>query len=130
MLGWDISGVVEEVVFGVRRFRPGDEVYGMPSFPRAANAYAEFVAAPSRQLASKAATLDHAPAAALPFAGLTAWQALVDAAHVEAGQTVLIHGAGGGVGHLVDNQELSVHVDGPSCSKRRQRPTSLSKAAT
>jgi NADPH:quinone reductase-like Zn-dependent oxidoreductase len=100
VLGWDISGVVEEVVFGVTRFRPGDEVYGMPSFPRAANAYAEFVAAPSRQLALKPTTLDHAHAAALPLAGLTAWQGLVDAAHVDAGQTVLIHGGGGGVGHL------------------------------
>jgi NADPH:quinone reductase-like Zn-dependent oxidoreductase len=100
VLGWDVSGVVEEVVFGVTRFRPGDEVYGMPSFPRAANAYAEFVAAPSRQLAPKPATLDHAHAAALPLAGLTAWQGLVDAAHLDADQTVLIHGAGGGVGHL------------------------------
>jgi NADPH:quinone reductase-like Zn-dependent oxidoreductase len=88
------------VVFGVTRFRPGDEVYGMPSFPRAANAYAEYVTAPSRQLASKPATLDHAHAAALPLAGLTAWQGLVDAAHLSADQTVLIHGAGGGVGHL------------------------------
>jgi NADPH:quinone reductase-like Zn-dependent oxidoreductase len=100
VLGWDISGVVEDVVFGVTRFRPGDEVYGMPAFPRAANAYAEFVAAPSRQLAPKPATLDHVHAAALPLAGLTAWQGLVDAAHVGADQTVLIHGAGGGVGHL------------------------------
>jgi NADPH:quinone reductase-like Zn-dependent oxidoreductase len=100
VLGWDISGVVEEVLFGVTRFRRGDEVYGMPSFPRAANAYAEFVAAPSRQLASKPTTLAHAHAAALPLAGLTAWQGLVDAAHVDADQTVLIHGAGGGVGHL------------------------------
>lgn len=100
VLGWDISGTVEEVGPGVTRFRVGDAVYGMPSFPRAAGAYAEFVAAPSRQLALKPAQLDHAHAAALPLAGLTAWQGLVDAGGLEAGQKVLIHGGGGGVGHL------------------------------
>jgi NADPH:quinone reductase-like Zn-dependent oxidoreductase len=100
ILGWDVSGVVEDMEPGVTRFQPGDEVYGMPFFPRAASAYAEYVAAPSRQLARKPAGLSHPEAAALPLAGLTAWQALVDTAHVAAGQRVLIHGAGGGVGHL------------------------------
>lgn len=100
ILGWDISGVVEEVVPGVNRFQPGDEVYGMPLFPRAARAYAELVAAPSRQLALKPRSLDHVHAAALPLAGLTAWQSLVDVARVRSGQRVLIHGAAGGVGHL------------------------------
>nr|WP_230420076.1 NADP-dependent oxidoreductase [Catenulispora pinistramenti] len=99
-LGWDISGVVEEDVPGVTRFEVGDEVYGMPFFPRAANGYAEYVAVPSRQLARKPAALDHVHAAALPLAGLTAWQALVDAAEVAPGDRVLIHAAGGGVGHL------------------------------
>ncbi|NUS12470.1 MAG: NADP-dependent oxidoreductase [Streptomyces sp.] len=100
VLGWDISGVVEEVVPGVTRFAAGDEVYGMPFFPRAGNGYAEYVAVPSRQLARKPAALDHVHAAALPMAGLTAWQSLVDTARVEPGQRVLIHGGGGGVGHL------------------------------
>ncbi len=100
ILGWDISGVVERVVPGVTRFQPGDEVYGMPFFPRAASAYAEYVAAPSRQLARKPASIDHAHAAAIPLAGLTAWQMIVDIADVQPGQRVLIHGAGGGVGHL------------------------------
>ncbi len=100
ILGWDISGVVEEVVPGVNRFRVGDEVFGMPLFPRAAGAYAEYVAAPARQLARKPAQLDHVQAGGLPLAGLTAWQALVDVAEVKAGQRVLIHAAGGGVGHL------------------------------
>src|SRR6516165_6977991 len=53
ILGWDISGIVESVVPGTNRFAPGDEVFGMPLFPRAAEAYAELVAAPSRQLARK-----------------------------------------------------------------------------
>jgi NADPH:quinone reductase-like Zn-dependent oxidoreductase len=100
ILGWDVSGVVEEVVPGVTRFAVGDEVYGMPFFPRAGNAYAEYVAVPSRQLAGKPAALDHEHAAALPLAGLTAWQALVDTADVQPGQRVLIHAGGGGVGHL------------------------------
>lgn len=100
ILGWDVSGVVEDLEPGVTRFSVGDEVYGMPFFPRAASAYAEYVAAPSRQLARKPAGLSHAEAAALPLAGLTAWQSLVDTARIEGGQRVLIHGAGGGVGHL------------------------------
>ena len=100
ILGWDISGVVEEVVPGVTRFKVGDEVFGMPLFPRAGHAYAEYVVSPSRQLAKKPARLDHAQAAALPLAGLTAWQALVEGANVGPGQRVLIHGGGGGVGHL------------------------------
>jgi NADPH:quinone reductase-like Zn-dependent oxidoreductase len=100
VLGWDISGVVEETGAGVTRFRPGDEVYGMPYFPRAVGGYAEFVVASSRQLAYKPASLDHRHAAALPLAGLTAWQGLVDAAGLAQGQRVLIHGGGGGVGHL------------------------------
>lgn len=100
VLGWDISGVVEEVVPGVTRFQVGDEVYGMPLFPRVGSAYAEYVVAPSRQLARKPAGLDHVHAAALPLAGLTAWQSLVDVADLRAGQKVLVHGGGGGVGHL------------------------------
>jgi NADPH:quinone reductase-like Zn-dependent oxidoreductase len=100
ILGWDISGVVEDVAPGVNRFRVGDEVFGMPLFPRAAGAYAEYVAAPARQLARKPARLDHVQAGSLPLAGLTAWQALVEVAEVKSGQRVLIHAAGGGVGHL------------------------------
>lgn len=100
ILGWDVSGVVEAVVPGVNRFQVGDEVYGMPFFPRAGSAYAELVAVPSRQLARKPRALDHAHAAALPLAGLTAWQSLVEVARVEGGQRVLIHAGGGGVGHL------------------------------
>jgi NADPH:quinone reductase-like Zn-dependent oxidoreductase len=72
----------------------------MPSFPRAVGGYAEFVSASSRQLAAKPVTLDHPHAAALPLAGLTAWQGLVDAAQLQAGQRVLVHGGGGGVGHI------------------------------
>jgi NADPH:quinone reductase-like Zn-dependent oxidoreductase len=99
-VGWDVSGVVEETGLGVTRFAPGDEVFGMPWFPRQAAAYAEYVTAPSRQLARRPSGLSQAEAAGLPLAGLTAWQVLVDTARVKPGQRVLITGAAGGVGHL------------------------------
>ncbi|MYT23259.1 zinc-binding dehydrogenase [Streptomyces sp. SID7760] len=100
MVGWDVSGTVEAVGPGVTLYRAGDEVYGMPNFPRQAGGYAEYVAAPARHFARKPACLDHVQAAALPLAALTAWQALVDTAGVTAGQRVLVHAAAGGVGHL------------------------------
>ncbi|WP_026416247.1 NADP-dependent oxidoreductase [Actinomadura oligospora] len=99
-LGWDVSGVVEAVGYGVALFAPGDEVFGMPRFPDPAGAYAEYVTAPARHFARKPAKLDHVHAAALPLAALTAWQALVDTADVRPGERVLIHAAAGGVGHL------------------------------
>ncbi len=100
VLGWDVSGVVEEVGLGVTRFAVGDEVFGMPWFPRQAGTYAEYVAAPSRQLARKPEAMSHVEAAGLPLAGLTAWQVLVDAAKTGPNQRVLIAAAAGGVGHL------------------------------
>ncbi|WP_435971759.1 NADP-dependent oxidoreductase [Streptomyces sp. Qhu_M48] len=99
-VGWDVSGTVEAVGPGVGIFRPGDEVFGMPLFPRQAGGYAEYVVAPARHLAPKPASLTHVEAAALPLAALTAWQALVDTADVRPGERVLVHAAAGGVGHL------------------------------
>ncbi|MET9730335.1 NADP-dependent oxidoreductase [Streptomyces sp. NPDC006458] len=100
IVGWDVSGTVEAVGPGVGLYRPGDEVFGMPVFPRQAGAYAEYVVAPARHLAPKPASLTHVEAAALPLAALTAWQALVDTADVRPGERVLVHAAAGGVGHL------------------------------
>ncbi|KOU27747.1 NADPH:quinone reductase [Streptomyces sp. WM6373] len=100
IVGWDVSGTVEAVGPGVTLYAPGDEVYGMPHFPRQAGGYAEYVVAPARHFARKPASLDHVQAAALPLAALTAWQALVDTAGITAGQRVLVHAAAGGVGHL------------------------------
>ncbi|WP_399935725.1 NADP-dependent oxidoreductase [Streptomyces kanamyceticus] len=100
ILGYDVSGVVEEVGPGVTLYAPGDEVFGMPRFPEQAGGYAEFVAAPARRFAPKPAGVDHVQAAALPLAALTAWQGLVETAGLRAGQRVLIHAAAGGVGHL------------------------------
>jgi NADPH:quinone reductase-like Zn-dependent oxidoreductase len=99
ILGWDVAGTVEELGGGVTRFAPGDRVFGMPWFPRLAKANAEFVTAPSRQLALAPAALPDAYAGGLPLAGLTAWQT-VDTAGVGRDDRVLIHAAAGGVGHL------------------------------
>jgi NADPH:quinone reductase-like Zn-dependent oxidoreductase len=99
-LGWDVSGVVEAVGAGVAVWRPGDEVFGVPRHPQPAGTYAEYVTAPARHLARKPARLSHVEAAGLGLAGLTAWQALIDVAGVQAGQRVLVHAAAGGVGHL------------------------------
>jgi NADPH:quinone reductase-like Zn-dependent oxidoreductase len=99
-VGWDVAGVVEDVGAGVTRFAPGDRVFGMPRFPGEAAAYAEYVTSPSRQLARIPELLSDVEGAALPLAGLTAWQALVETAGVGEGTRVLILGAAGGVGHL------------------------------
>ena len=98
--GWDVAGVVEEIGYGVTRFRPGDRVLGMPWFPREAGGYAEYVTAPSRHFVRIPSELSFAEAAGLPLAGLTAWQMLVDVAQVAPGQRVLVTAAAGGVGHL------------------------------
>ena len=100
VLGWDVSGVVEAVGFGVVLHRVGDEVFGMLPYPHGHGAFAEYVTSPARALVGKPAELDHVQAAAVPLAALTAYQALVDTADVQPGQRVLIHAAAGGVGHF------------------------------
>jgi NADPH:quinone reductase-like Zn-dependent oxidoreductase len=120
VLGWDISGVVEESP-QTWRFRPGDEVFGMPLFPRAASAYAEVVSAPALHLAHKPASLSHAEASALPSVGLTAWQGLVDLGGVSEGDRVLVHGGGGGVGHVAVQiaKALGAHVIATASGSKR-----------
>ncbi|MCX4885767.1 NADP-dependent oxidoreductase [Streptomyces sp. NBC_00847] len=100
VLGWDVSGVVEVVGIGVVRFQPGDEVFGMLSYPYGHGSHAEYVTAPARWFAPKPASLDHTQAGALPLVSLTAWQALTEYADLQPGQRVLIHAAAGGVGHV------------------------------
>jgi len=95
--GWDLSGVVEAVGAGASRFRVGDEVYSRPDIARD-GAYAQYIAVRETEVALKPASVDHLHAAAVPLAALTAWQALSNAAKLSAGQSVLIHGAAGGVG--------------------------------
>jgi NADPH:quinone reductase-like Zn-dependent oxidoreductase len=98
--GWDVAGTVVKTGYGVSRFRPGDPVFGMPWFPREAGGYADYVAAPARHFARMPAGLSFSEAAALPLAGLTAWQMLTEVATIAPGQRVLVAGAAGGVGHL------------------------------
>ena len=100
ILGWDIAGVVEAIGYGVTGFAVGDEVFGMARFPAFGKAYAEYVAAPVSDIAKKPAALSFTEAAAAPLVTLTAWQALFEAADLQSGQTILIHGAAGGVGHI------------------------------
>ncbi|MFD2054740.1 NADP-dependent oxidoreductase [Mesorhizobium calcicola] len=100
ILGWDISGTVEALGAGASGFKVGDEVFGMPRFPKQAAAYAELTAVPADEIALKPERADHIQAGALPLAGLTAWQGLVRHGELQSGQRVLIHAAAGGVGHL------------------------------
>lgn len=100
ILGWDIAGVIEATGTGVDQFTPGDDVFGMVRFPEFGDAYADYVAAPVSDLAKKPATLSCVEAAAVPLVALTAWQALFEAAQLQPGQTILIHAAAGGVGHI------------------------------
>ena len=95
--GPDLSGVVEEIGSGITALARGDEVYAMLGYGRD-GAEAEFTIALPSELAPKPRTLDHVQAAAVPLTALTAWQALFVHARLAAGQTILIHGAAGGVG--------------------------------
>lgn len=93
-LGADVAGVVEAVGSGVTRFKPGDAVFGEGGV----GGFAEYVCLREKALALKPANITFAEAAAVPVAALTALQALRDSGKVQAGQSVLINGASGGVG--------------------------------
>ena len=94
VLGRDVSGTVE--VSRAEGFSEGDEVFGMA----ASGGYAEYATASASAIAKKPVGVSHEQAAALPVTGMTAWQALFDRGALERGQTALIAGAAGGVGHL------------------------------
>jgi NADPH:quinone reductase-like Zn-dependent oxidoreductase len=95
--GHEVSGVVAALGYGTAGIAVGDEVFGLTDQFRD-GAAAEYVAVEARNLAPKPHTADHVHAAAVPRAGLTAWQALFDHGKLAKGQTVVIHGAGGAVG--------------------------------
>ncbi len=99
ILGLDVSGTIEEIGAEVTNFAPGDAVYARTD-PSRNGAYAEYVAVHASDVAAKPQSLDYIQAAALPQVALTAWRALIDGANLAKGQTVLIHGAAGGVGSL------------------------------
>jgi NADPH:quinone reductase-like Zn-dependent oxidoreductase len=89
--GGDFAGVVESLGSGTNHFRPGDEVYGV--LPGSIGAEAEYAVTPAATTALKPKSLDFVAAAAVPLAGLTAWQAVFDHAGIKKGQRVLILGA-------------------------------------
>ena len=102
ILGRDISGVVEtgtvKASDGAAGFGPGDAVYAMLAGSHGGDA--EYAIVTAREAAPKPRSLDHVHAAAVPLAGLTAWQGLFDHGKLKSGQRVLIQGAAGGVGHF------------------------------
>ncbi|KQB42587.1 NADP-dependent oxidoreductase [Flavobacterium aquidurense] len=116
ILGTDISGIIDAVANDVKEFSIGDEVYSMVRFPSygPSQAYAEYVNVPVSEIALKPKNIDHLHAAAAPMSLLTAWQFMIEVGHDEQnplqpnkhepvsleGKTVLINGAGGGVGHF------------------------------
>jgi len=97
--GMDAAGVVEKVGSKIKRLKPGDPVYAFFTL-RGEGGYAEYAVARENEVAPKPATISFEEAAAVPAVGSTAWQALIDAGHLQADQTVLIHGGSGGVGHM------------------------------
>ena len=116
-LGWDVSGTVEEAGDTVTQFKRGDEVYALVK----GGGYAEYVVAKADIVGKKPRTLDHVHAAAVPVAGLTAWQALFEVAQLRAGQKVLIHAAAGGVGNFAVQlaKAKGAYVIGTASSKNQ-----------
>lgn len=103
VLGWDLAGVITKVGTNVHDFQVGDEVFARPDGPYlngdgTRGTYAEYAVVKANQLVLKPAQLSFAEAAAIPLAGLTAWQVLVDRLHVQAGDKVLVQAGAGGVG--------------------------------
>jgi NADPH:quinone reductase-like Zn-dependent oxidoreductase len=120
------SGVVVALGYGAAGVSVGDEVFGLIDGLRDGWA-AEYVAIEARSLALKPTTVDFVEAAAIPQAGLTSWQALFDHGHLESGQSVLIHGAGGGVGSMAVQlaRWAGAHVIGTGRIGARQRVLEL-----
>ena len=99
ILAHEFSGVVAEVGSDVRDFHVGQEIYGVNDW-FADGALAEYCIATPAEIAPKPPKVSYAEAATVPVSALTAWQGLLDRAHLQSGQRVLIHGASGGVGVL------------------------------
>ncbi len=114
--GWDVAGTVEAVGASVTDFRPGDEVMGVAE----GGSFAEYAVTAPDKLVPKPANLSFGQAAALPISGVTALQALRDKAHVQPGQTVLVIGAGGGVGTLAVQvaKAYGAHATGVASSSK------------
>lgn len=97
ILGWDVAGVITEIGLNVTKWKVGDRVFSRPETTRFGT-YAEYTAVDEQLLAKLPDSISYEEAAALPLAGLTAWQALFTQGHLKEGETVLIHAGAGGVG--------------------------------
>lgn len=119
--GHEVSGVVAELGFGTTGLAVGQRVFGLTDWCRNGT-LAEYVAVEARNLAPLSATIDHTTAAALPISGLTAWQGLFTHGHLTPGETVLIHGAAGGVGSIAVQlaREAGAHVIGSGRTADRE----------
>jgi len=124
--GHEVSGVVAALGYGTAGIAVGDEVFGLADQFRD-GAAAEYVAVEARNVARKPRTADHVHAAAVPRAGLTAWQALFDHGKLAPGQTVVIHGAGGAVGSATVQlaRWAGAQVIGTGRERARQLATEL-----
>lgn len=122
--GHEVSGVVAELGYGTTGLSVGQRVFGLTDWTRNGS-LAEYVAVEARNLAPLPADVDHAVAAATVISGLTAWQALFVHARIEAGQTVLIHGAAGGVGSIAVQLAREVGARVIGTGRARDRDTAL-----
>ncbi|MGP3926111.1 NADP-dependent oxidoreductase [Streptomyces sp. 8N616] len=124
--GHELSGVVVELGFGTTGLSVGQRVFGLADWTRNGT-LAEYTAVEARNLAPLPADIDHTVAAALPISGLTAWQALFDHGRLTTGQTVLIHGAAGGVGSIAVQlaREAGARVIGTGRASDRDRALAL-----
>ena len=124
ILGLDLAGVVESVGAGVQQFRPGDAVFGMTGGVGGhPGTLAQFGAVDAELLAIKPQNLSMREAAALPLVFITAWEGLVDRAGVRSGQTVLVHGGAGGIGHIAIQlaRSLGAKVFATGSASQRER---------
>ncbi|WP_435208470.1 NADP-dependent oxidoreductase [Micromonospora sp. bgisy143] len=124
--GHELSGVVAELGYGTTGLTVGQRVFGLTDWARDGS-LAEYTAVEARNLAPLAADVEHTVAAALPISGLTAWQGLFDHAHLTSGQTVLVHGAAGGVGSIAVQlaREVGAQVIGTGRAADRDLALSL-----
>ncbi|MDG4840076.1 NADP-dependent oxidoreductase [Micromonospora sp. WMMD967] len=124
--GHELSGVVTELGYGTTGLTVGQRVFGLTDWARNGS-LAEYTAVEARNLAPLAADIDHTVAAALPISGLTAWQGLFDHGHLTTGQSVLVHGAAGGVGSIAVQlaREVGAHVIGTGRAGDREMALAL-----
>ena len=131
VLGVDMAGVVEAVGAGVDAFAAGDEVYGLSGgVAGLAGSLAELQLVDADVLAKKPRNLSMRDAAALPLVLITAWEGLVDRAHVQAGQKVLVHGGAGGVGHVAVQIARALGADVFATARAAQADTVRGFGAT